>query len=73
MKFKDQGHGTVYYTKEGKAYFDKVNSEYERFVKKQKPEEEAKLVYLKEHIDRKIYNNLVNEKLIKKLISYITK
>ncbi len=73
VKFKDQGHGTIYYTKEGKAYFDKINSEYERFVKKQKPEEEARLVYLKEHIDRKIYNNLVDEKLIKKLISYITK
>ena len=73
VKFKDQGHGTVYYTKEGKAYFDQVNSEYERFVKKEKPEEEAKLAYIKEHIDRKIYNNLVDEKLIKKLISYITK
>lgn len=73
VKFKNQGHGTVFYTPKGKAYHDKINNEFERYVKANKPDEEAKAKFLKQHIDRKIYNKMVDEKLIKNLISFITK
>ena len=73
VKLLHQGHGTVYYTPEGKAYQDNIAREFERFVKKENPDEETKAKYLLEHIDRKIYNNMVDVKLIKRLISFITK
>ena len=73
VKLKDQGHGTVFYTPEGKIYHEQIAKEFEKYIKGNKPDEEAKIKFLEEHIDRKIYNNLVDKKLIKKLISFITK
>ena len=73
IKLLEHGHGTVYYTLEGKHYYDKVHHEYDKFVKKNKPNEEAKVAYLKEHIDREKYNHMVDTKLIKKCIDFITK
>ena len=73
IKLLEHGHGTVYYTLEGKHYYDKVHKDYDRFVKQNKPDEEAKVNYLKEHLDRSKYNHMVDEKLIKKCIDFITK
>ncbi len=73
IKLFEHGHGTVYYTLEGKHYYDKVHKEYDKFVRQNKPDEETKVNYLKEHIDRSKYNNMVDEKLIKKCIDFITK
>lgn len=73
VKLLTHGHATVYYSLEGKAYHDKIHNEYERFVKKNKPDEIAKENYLKEHIDRTKYNNMVDKVLLKKLINFIAK
>ena len=73
IKLLNHGHGTVYYTLEGKHYYDKVHHEYDKFVKQVKPDENAKVAYLKEKIDREKYNHMVDEKLIKKCIDFITK
>ena len=73
IKLLEHGHGTVYYTLEGKHYYDKVHHEYDKFVKKNKPDEEAKVAYIKEHLDREKYNHMVDTKLIKKCIDFITK
>ncbi len=65
------GHGTVYYTLEDKRYYDKIHHQYDKYVKKEKPSEEDKEKYLLENIDRNKYNNMVDEKLIKKAINFI--
>lgn len=69
----NHGHGTVYYTLKGKAYFDKVHREYDKFVKSSKPTNEQKEQFIKEHIDRNIYNNLVDEKALKTYVDFIAK
>ena len=73
IRLLTHGHGTVYYTLEGKHYYDKIHRQYDKYVKDNKPNEEQKVQYLKEHIDRDKYNSLVDEKLIKKAIGFITK
>ena len=73
IKLLNRGHGTVYYTLEGKRYCDKVNKDYDRFVKKEKPTDEQKAEYIAKHINRKKYNNMIDEKLIDKAINFITK
>lgn len=67
------GHGTVYDTLEGKHYQDKIRKEFNAYVKKDNPSEEAKEQFLKQLIDRQIYNNCVDKKLIKTAIEFITK
>lgn len=73
IRFLSRGHGTVYYTIENRRYYEKFHSEYNKFVKHNKPSEEEKINYINEHLDRKRYSNLVDEKLIKDLIKFISK
>ena len=73
IKLLSRGHGTVYYTLEGKKYFDKINKGYESYIKKEKPDDKQKEQYLKEHIDRSRYTDMVDKDLLNKAIKFITK
>lgn len=73
IRLMSRGHGTVYYTLEGKMYHDYIHHKYDKFVKKEKPDEQGKIDFLKQNLDRKKYNNLIDDKLIKKCIDFITK
>ena len=73
IKLMGKGHGTVYYTSEGKRYHEKIQKAFKRFVKKMKPSEEEKKLYLESIIDREKYNHLIDKKLFKKCIDFITK
>ena len=73
VKLLQHGHGTVYYTLEGKKYYEKIHKEFNKYVKSNKPSELEKEEFLKKLIDRKIYNNLVDVKALKKYIDFITK
>ena len=68
------GHGTIYYTLEGKRYYEKIRQQYNKYVKdNDNPSLELRAEFLKKTIDRKIYNHMVDEKLIKKALDFITK
>ena len=71
IKLSARGHGTVYYSTSGKNYFETVQKQYETYIKKQKPNDEQKADYLKLLIDRKKYNNMVDEKLLDKALEFI--
>ena len=73
IKLRGKGHGTVYYTIEGKNYHEKINKAYKRYVKKEKPNDEQKKTFLDNLIDRRKYNNLIDMKLMKKCLDFITK
>ena len=73
VKLLQHGHGTVYYTLEGKKYYEKIHKEFNKYVKSNKPSELEKEEFLKKLIDRNIYNNLVDVKALKKYIDFITK
>lgn len=73
IRLLNHGHGTVYDTLEGKHYREQVVKNFNRYVKKENPSEEDKVNYLKENIDRKKYNNMVDKKLLKKCIDFIAK
>ena len=73
VKFLSRGHGTVYYSVENRHYYEKFHNEFNKYVKHNKPTEEDKIKYINEHLNRKKYSNLVDEKLIKDLIKFITK
>lgn len=73
IRLLTHGHGTVYYTLQGKHYYDKIHKEYDKFVKQYKPDEDQKVEFLKKNIDRNKYNHMVDIKLIKTAIDFITK
>ena len=73
IKLTSRGHGTVYYSLSGKKYFDKINKEYETYIKKEKPNDEQKANFLNTHIDRQKYNNMVDDKLLDKALDFITR
>ena len=72
IRYRSRGHGTVYYTTEGKKYYDNLMAKYDKYLKDNKEAtEEEKLQFLKENIDRKKYVSLVDENLIKEAIKFI--
>ena len=73
IKLLTRGHGTVYYSPNGKKYYDTLMKSYETFIKKTKPHDEQKAEYLNTHIDRKRFNNMIDEKVLDKALSFITK
>ena len=72
VRFNARGHASVFYTLEAKKYYDKVNKEYNKFLKDNKEAtQEEKDQFLKEHIDRKKWTNMVDVDLIKDAIKFI--
>ncbi len=71
MKLTNKGHGTVYYTDYGKQYYDSFQSFLKQEVKKQKMNSEQKEIFIKTNLNRSIYNNMVDYKLIEKAIDFI--
>ena len=73
VKLLNHGHASVYHSLEGMKYYAKIHKAYSKYVKDNKPSEIEKEQFLKEHIDRNKYNNMVDKKLIAKLIEFISK
>ena len=71
IRLLNRGHGTVYYTLSGKRYHEKIAHQYNQFVKKEKPDEEGRIKYLKEHINRERYNHLIDEELLDRCLKHI--
>ena len=70
IKYQNKGHGTVYYSTEGKEYYDSFNAYLKSIVKQEKMTDEEKENYIKTHLNRSIWNNMVNEELIDKVITF---
>lgn len=64
-----RGHGTVYYSDEGKEYTDAFDKEWKKFLKGN-PSEEEKESYIKEHIDRNIWNDRIDKGLFSRIIDF---
>ena len=57
----------------GKHMFDDFRIFNKQNVKKEKPNDEQKKAFLDNLIDRKKYNNLIDMKLMKKCLDFVTK
>ena len=71
-RFKDRGHGTVYYSEEGCEYYNKVVNEYKKYLKGKKNislEDKNHLFNL--IVDYKQWTNLLNYPLMDEIISFI--
>ena len=72
IRFNARGHGTVYYTLEGKKYFDSVSKQYDKYLKDNKDKSQEEIDKgLSTIIDRKKYTKLVDVELIKEAIKFI--
>ena len=72
IKLTSSGHGTVYYTEEGRSYYERLYNSYQKYQKKN-PDSNDNMLYITEHIDRQKLTSLVDEKLIDKCISFLEK
>lgn len=73
VKLLTHGHGTVYYTLQGKHYYDKIGRNFHVYCKRMERSNEDKKAYLDSQINRNIYNHLVDIKALKSYIDFITK
>lgn len=64
-----RGHGTVYYSDEGRIYTEEFEKEWNKFLK-ENPSEELKQAYIDAHIDRSIWNNRLDKNLFNRLIDF---
>lgn len=67
--FEDRGHGTVYYSKEGVNYTNEFYKKYNEFLKSN-PNDEQKQEFIKENIDRNIWNNRINKELFENIVGF---
>lgn len=71
IRLENKGHGTVYYSKEGKNYIDSFYRVFNKYVKDNKLNEEEQEKYASSILNRTIYNNLLDEKLLDNIIEFI--
>ena len=71
VRFSSRGHGTVFYTLQGKKYYDSIEKAYNKFCKGKEKTIEEKEAFLKENIDRKKWKNMVDVDLVKECIKFI--
>jgi len=69
ITYKDRGHGTVYYTLEGKEYFLNIRDEYRKYNKEHKDLSiKQKEEYLRSIIDNKKWADMLNHPLLDEII-----
>lgn len=73
IKFKNTGHGTVYYTKTGVEYSQSYNADYKKFKKQKNITEQMKCNYAISTLDRKIWTNMINKDLFDKIEEFYLK
>lgn len=64
-----RGHGTIYYSEEGKEYTDNFYKGWNSFLKN-KPTEEQKKQYIKEHINREVWNNRIDIGMFSRIVDF---
>lgn len=69
VKLKDRGHGTVYYTAKGKEYYDSFVASYRKFKKGHKEDEVKQFV--EANLNRLVWSDLVDQKLIDNIFDFI--
>ena len=73
VRLLNKGHGTVYYTTNGKQYYEKIEDAYNRINQREKMDDKEKAEFMLSRIDRKKYNSMVDDKLIERLIKFVSK
>ncbi len=73
IRMLNKGHSRVYYTSEGKKYYEKIEEAYERISKREKMSDKEKADFIISRLDRKKYNHAVDEKLIERLVKFVSK
>lgn len=71
IKLKNKGHATVYYSTQGKKYYDDFISLYRGF-KKKNSDEGVIQEFIDKTLNRDLYSNLVDQSLIDRVIDFIT-
>lgn len=66
----DRGHGTVYYTLEGRRYYEDIQKKYQKIIKDDELNKDDEMNKI---MSREKYNNLIDEKLLDKCLRFITK
>ena len=69
ITYKDRGHGTVYYTLEGKEYFLDIRDKYRKYNKENKNlTTEQKEEYLNSIIDKEKWADMLNHPLLDEIV-----
>lgn len=71
VDLEKKGHGTVYYSKEGKEYFDSVLKQYYQKIKLNKWNDKQKEDYLYSLINRDKWLSLIDECLLDRILDFI--
>ena len=72
IKLKNKGHATVFYSTQGKKYYDDFVSLY-RAYKKKNPTNEDLTNYVNQTLNRGLYANLVDQSLIDRCLDFISR
>ena len=64
-----RGHGTVYYSDEGRIYTEEFDKGWKEFLKGD-PSEEEKQNYINEHLDRTIWNDRIDKNLFSRVVDF---
>ncbi len=64
-----RGHGTIYYTEQGKEYTEKFDKEWKSFLRN-KPNEQQKIEYINNNLNREIWNNRLDQNLFSRIVDF---
>ena len=74
IKLNNVGHGTVYDSKEGKAYYESLLKQYSKYVKENKVvNDEDKVNLFNLLVDQDKWTNMLNHSLMDEVVSFIKK
>lgn len=65
-----RGHNDVYYSEEGIRYIEQINDDYWDYFEGVAPSEEQRAEYIAEHLDRKMWANLIDAKLFAQMVDF---
>lgn len=72
LKYKDKGHGTIYYSKEGQDYFNNLQQQYKNAIKQSNIVSlDAKDDFFDKLIDKSKYLDMLDYDLLNKIITFL--
>ena len=74
ITYKNRGHGTIYYSDKGRKYFEEQHKLYKKYCKSAGNITKLdKINYLDEHLDKKIWLDMLDHNLLDDIINFLKK
>ena len=71
IRYEDRGHAAIYYSSEGRDYFNSFYRIYNEYAKKNKLNEKQKEEYAASILNRDKWRNLLDESLLDRILNFI--